>query len=456
MGSWRLWAFAALAGFFATETASAIAGDPSLPSRLVGHGGPVKSVTLSADARQALTASFDYSIILWNVTGAEAKIKRRMIGHNGAVNDVAFRPGGTEAVSASDDGSIGIWDLATGQAVTILQDSAAKAVDIAISDDGMLAAAAFWDGAVRLYDLEARTQIAEWDDHRGNVNAVTFSSDGKTVYSASYNGMIRQRSIDGKPGSSKIIHSHGWGINTLICLPGDGGLLFGALDGSAGVLNPRSRKVRNLPVADAPILSLAASADGKAVAIGSADGIVRVFDGGTWSVSDTYVQAGGPVWGLAFAGPSAVYAAGLDDTVSLLPAEDGKNPEKAMPHRFQMSDADAPGETQFLRKCAVCHSLSPDDQNRAGPTLYGLFGRKAGSVESYTYSPALTNSEIVWSEETVSRLFEEGPDVVTPGTKMPIQVLKDVEDRKALIAYLKQATMGPDKNGEHALPQGGN
>ena len=61
-------------------------------------------------------------------------------------------------------------------------------------------------------------------------------------------------------------------------------------------------------------------------------------------------------------------------------------------------------------------------------------------MAGYIYSPALKNSDIIWTEKTVSRLFEEGPDIVTPGTKMPIQRLKSVERREDLIAYLKKAT----------------
>jgi len=46
----------------------------------------------------------------------------------------------------------------------------------------------------------------------------------------------------------------------------------------------------------------------------------------------------------------------------------------------------------------------------------------------------------VWNDETIAKLFDDGPDVVTPGSKMPVQRLKSVEDRDALIAYLKRAT----------------
>ena len=56
------------------------------------------------------------------------------------------------------------------------------------------------------------------------------------------------------------------------------------------------------------------------------------------------------------------------------------------------------------------------------------------------YSKALLESDIIWGEETIHRLFTDGPDVVTPGTKMPIQRMKNDSDRQDLVSYLKQVT----------------
>ena len=71
---------------------------------------------------------------------------------------------------------------------------------------------------------------------------------------------------------------------------------------------------------------------------------------------------------------------------------------------------------QFARKCSVCHTLVKNGKKRAGPTLYKIFGREAGTLKGYKYSKALLKSDIIWNEETINRLFDEGPDKVTPGT----------------------------------------
>ena len=94
------------------------------------------------------------------------------------------------------------------------------------------------------------------------------------------------------------------------------------------------------------------------------------------------------------------------------------------------------------RKCSVCHTLERDGANRAGPTLHNIFGRRIGTLPGYPFSSALRTLDIVWSEATVARLFELGPDVLTPGSKMPLQKMTDARQRDALIAFLRIATRG--------------
>ena len=64
----------------------------------------------------------------------------------------------------------------------------------------------------------------------------------------------------------------------------------------------------------------------------------------------------------------------------------------------------------------------------------------AGTLEGYPYSQALLDSDIIWDEATINRLFAEGPDIVTPGTKMPIQRMNNPKDLTDLVTFLKIAT----------------
>ena len=108
--------------------------------------------------------------------------------------------------------------------------------------------------------------------------------------------------------------------------------------------------------------------------------------------------------------------------------------------RFHPNHDTSNGERQFARKCSVCHTLKADGKRRAGPSLFGVFGRRAGGLEGYPYSPALQKSDIIWNAATINRLFAEGPDKVTPGTKMPIQRMKNEQDLKDLVSFLQSAT----------------
>ena len=95
---------------------------------------------------------------------------------------------------------------------------------------------------------------------------------------------------------------------------------------------------------------------------------------------------------------------------------------------------------EVFSACVACHTLSEKETPRAGPTLAGLYGRRIASLPGYRFSDALKGMNIVWTPETVSKLFEVGPNAYTPGTKMPEQRIGSAEDRKALTDFLARAT----------------
>jgi cytochrome c len=95
---------------------------------------------------------------------------------------------------------------------------------------------------------------------------------------------------------------------------------------------------------------------------------------------------------------------------------------------------------EIFRACVACHTLTPDQGNKAGPTLSGIFGRRIATLPGYNFSEPLKKLDIVWTPETVSKLFEIGPTAYTPGTKMPEQLISSGEDRQALVRFLARAT----------------
>jgi cytochrome c len=97
---------------------------------------------------------------------------------------------------------------------------------------------------------------------------------------------------------------------------------------------------------------------------------------------------------------------------------------------------------EVFRACVACHTLRADEGMRAGPTLAGIFGRRIATLPGYDFSDALKRLDIVWTPETVSKLFELGPATYTPGTKMPEQRIGSAADRAALVEFLERATKG--------------
>ena len=101
---------------------------------------------------------------------------------------------------------------------------------------------------------------------------------------------------------------------------------------------------------------------------------------------------------------------------------------------------DAEKGKKVFNKCKACHGIDEGGKNKLGPNLWNMVGAPIAAVDGYKYSKALIESDIIWNEESINRLFDEGPDKVTPGTKMPIQRMKKIQDRQDLVMFLKKAT----------------
>jgi cytochrome c len=94
------------------------------------------------------------------------------------------------------------------------------------------------------------------------------------------------------------------------------------------------------------------------------------------------------------------------------------------------------GESSF-KKCLPCHDIGEDARNKVGPMLNGLAGRKAGTVEGFSYSDANKNSGLTWDEATFKDYIKD-PRAKIPGTKMIFPGIKNEKEAENLWAYISQ------------------
>ena len=279
------------------------------------------------------------------------------------------------------------------------------------------------------------------EGHQQNVNGVAFAPDGNMLVSVGYDATVRIWPLQGS--GSPVVATLPSPLNAVVIAP-DGEIIAAGADGKVYFLSPAGEQHEVAETSPIPIISLAISNNGERIAAASIRGAVVVIDRTTRALLRTLVGPGLPVWSVAFFPDNrTLLTGGTDRTIRHWDTDSGEpigsvamdgldNPLAAY--------ANDPG-AQVFRACVACHTFGPDEGNRAGPTLHGIFGRRIATLPGYNFSEALKHLDIVWTPETLSKLFEVGPATFTPGTKMPEQRIGSVEDRKALIEFLGRVTI---------------
>lgn len=385
-------------------------------------------IATAPDGRIA-TASFDNSVGVWSDRQPEW-----LEGHDAAVTSVTFN--GTAIYSAGDDFTLRRWP--GGQ---IVGRHKGKIVSIAASKTHV--ATASWDGTIGLWPIDGSEPLSLGTTGSG-VNAVVFNPDGSELYSAGVDGSLRLWNVSSGQEVARLVE-HGFGLNELILNAQDNWIAYGAVDGVTRIRDLTTGEEHDFTLDRRPILALALSPDRRLLAVGDGEGFIMIIDTVDWRIAyDFRATLRGPVWALAFSADGHnIHAGGIDEVMYSWPVSALDDPEQMVvdqPKFLKDPDEMENGERQFARKCSICHSLTPDDQRRAGPTLHGVFGRRAGSLPEYSYSDTLQLSDIIWNEDTINALFDQGPDHYIPGSKMPMQRITGSQDRTDLIAFLRRAT----------------
>jgi cytochrome c len=151
-------------------------------------------------------------------------------------------------------------------------------------------------------------------------------------------------------------------------------------------------------------------------------GFGGLFEGASMGMSRTFRLVRGRIAGIALA--ACAMALGMALSPASAPAQQGNAEEGA----------------EIFKKCRACHDVGPTAKNKLGPLLNGVIGRKAGTIEGFKYSPANLEAGakgLVWTEEKLFKYLQD-PRAFMPGTIMAFAGLRDEQDRRDLIAYLKK------------------
>src|SRR5262245_24465389 len=404
-------------------------------AQLRGHGGPVRALALTADGGELVSGSFDATAIIWSLGRGNAEQVLRF--HLGALNAVAALPDGRIATSG-EDGRIAIWRRGEREPGQVLLGHGGPVVALAVSPDGKTLASASWDNTARLWPL-AGGPPRVLEGHRQNVNGVTFTADGASVVTVGYDASLRIWPLEAAAAARIVSLSSP--LNAVVA--GKGGKLIAAgASGKVFFLSAAGDVEAELNAATAPLIALAISGDGKRLAASSIQGAIAVIDPEARRLERTLVGPGLPAWAVVFLADSrSLLTGGGDRVIRRWNSETGEQAGEVAiggpddPLAAYQADPGA----QVFRACVACHTLKAQDGPRAGPSLAGIFGRKIATLPGYDYSPALKGLDIVWTPETLSKLFELGPAAYTPGSKMPEQRV-GAQDRLDLIAFLGKAT----------------
>jgi cytochrome c len=395
----------------------------------------VRALAISADGNAAISGSFDTSAIRWSLTRNAAEQVLRF--HESAVNAVAIAPDG-RVITSGEDGKIAVWQSGSPAPAIVFEGHTAPVVSLAVSPDGETLASASWDHTVRLWPLfGGERRVLE--GHSQNVNGAAFTPDGKSLVSVGYDLTVRIWPHDGGPPTIVTLPTP---LNA-VAVARDGEIVAGAADGRLFFISSSGEQRAELESGQTPIIGVALSPDGTLIAAAGIRGSVAIIDRRARALARTLVGPGLPVWSAAFLPDNrTLMTGGTDRMIRRWDAVTGDHIGSV-----PMNNADDPlaayGDdrgAQIFRACVACHTLTPDEGNRAGPTLYGIFGRKIATLSGYNFSPALKQLDIVWTPQTVAKLFEIGPMAYTPGTKMPEQIIGSTEDREALVKFLEKAT----------------
>ena len=139
---------------------------------------------------------------------------------------------------------------------------------------------------------------------------------------------------------------------------------------------------------------------------------------------------------------SAYQVDGMVTTASTTSAETASGDSEVGDIMALFASVSASEGAKIFKKCSACHSISQGGANKIGPALWGVLGRKAGSVSDYKYSKAMVAHAKPWSFEEMNGFLIKPKDWIK-GTKMSFAGLKNEKERADVILFMNKNTDNP-------------
>jgi WD40 repeat protein/serine/threonine protein kinase len=266
---------------------------------LAGHQDSVSGVAFSPDGRLLVSASYDGTLIVWDVESRQP-VYAALHGHTSPVLCVAFSPDGTLMASGSDDGVIIFWDVGVGRMVgEPLATYSDSVMGLAFSPDGRTLVSGHRDATIWLWDIATQQPLGDpLSGHTDAVTSVAFSSDGQLLASGSRDATVILWDAATRQPIRPPLAGHSDWVLSVAFSPDARWLISASRDTSLIVWDIETGRPVGLPFAGHLnwVTSVAVSPDGQAAASGSWDHTIGLWDAGLKAWQERACQVANRSW----------------------------------------------------------------------------------------------------------------------------------------------------------------